>query len=271
MLAPFVATGRAASGARDRLGARGAGAGVDTAEGGADAWPAGPAAETTADSVKVVTDETAEVPTAAHPDVETPTGDTDADVTTAPVAEVPAASSSVDAPTVDTRPPSTLWAGKSLRRPRFGFVAGLAAAVVVVCVVVAVLVATMSTSSNKGQPARRASPPASTAPAPPSPPFKLVSSDPQGAVYNVASGRVALSAVASGRVWLEVVAGTGPFGQVLWQGVLSQGQNQTITNDAPVWIRIGASSNVSVTVNGSGVLLPQAPNTYNLTFSHAPA
>src|SRR5947207_1408119 len=49
VLAPFVATGRAASGARDRLGARGAGAGVDTAEGGADAWSAGSVAETTAD------------------------------------------------------------------------------------------------------------------------------------------------------------------------------------------------------------------------------
>ena len=223
----------------------------------------------------MVTDETAEVPTAAPPDVEIPTGDTDAAITTAPVAGEPAASSSVsdhvEAPTVDTRPPRAPWAAKSLRRPRFGFVAGLAAAVVVVCVVVAVLVATMSTSSNKGQPAHRASPPASTAPAPPPSPFKLVSSDPQGAVYNVASGRVALSAVARGRVWLEIVAGTGPFGQVLWQGVLSQGQNQTITNDAPVWIRIGASSNVAVTVNGSGVLLPQAPNTYNLTFSHAPA
>jgi hypothetical protein len=86
-------------------------------------------------------------------------------------------------------------------------------------------------------------------------------------VYNVNSSRLAVSAVASGRVWLEVIAGSGPYGPVLWQGVLSDGQTQTITNSAPVWMRIGASSNVTVSVNGGGVLLPQSPTTYNLTFS----
>src|SRR5438270_687927 len=50
---------------------------------------------------------------------------------------------------------------------------------------------------------------------------------------------------------------------------ITQGQSQTITNDAPVWVRIGAASNVTVSVNGGGVLLPQAPTTYNLTFSQA--
>jgi hypothetical protein len=162
--------------------------------------------------------------------------------------------------------PSVQRAG---RRPRFGLVAGLAAIVVVVCVVAGVLVATLSGSSNstKVPPSRQASPPASTAPAPPPSPLKLVSNDQQGAVYNVNSSQLAVSAVANGRVWLEVIAGSGPSGQVLWQGVLSDGQTQTITNSAPVWMRIGASSNVTVSVNGGGVLLPQSPTTYNLTFS----
>jgi hypothetical protein len=88
-------------------------------------------------------------------------------------------------------------------------------------------------------------------------------------VYNVSAGRLSLSAVASGRVWMEVVSGTGPFGSVLWEGILNQGQTQTITNGAPVWVRIGAASNVAVTVNGGVVLLPPAPTTYNLTFSQA--
>jgi hypothetical protein len=33
-------------------------------------------------------------------------------------------------------------------------------------------------------------------------------------------------------------------------------------------MRIGASSNVNVTVNGTSVILPQAPNTFNLAFTH---
>ena len=90
-------------------------------------------------------------------------------------------------------------------------------------------------------------------------------------MWNVNANRLSVSAVATGRVWLEIVASSGPSGPVLWQGVLTSGQSQTITNDAPVWMRIGASSNVTVTVNGKGVLLPQAPNTYNLTFQHAQA
>jgi pyruvate/2-oxoglutarate dehydrogenase complex dihydrolipoamide acyltransferase (E2) component len=162
--------------------------------------------------------------------------------------------------------PSVQRAG---RRPRFGLVAGLATIVVVVCVVAGVLVASLSGSSNSNKvpPSHQASPPPSTAPAPPPSPLKLVSNDQQGAVYNVNSSQLAVSAVANGRVWLEVIAGSGPSGQVLWQGVLSDGQTQTITNSAPVWMRIGASSNVTVSVNGGGVLLPQSPTTYNLTFS----
>jgi hypothetical protein len=97
----------------------------------------------------------------------------------------------------------------------------------------------------------------------------LVSHDDQGAVYNVNASQVSLSAVATGRVWMEVVSGTGPFGQVLWQGLLTQGQSQTVTNNAPVWVRIGAASNVNVSINGGGVLLPQSATTYNLTFSQA--
>ncbi|HEX6475993.1 MAG TPA: DUF4115 domain-containing protein [Acidimicrobiales bacterium] len=158
------------------------------------------------------------------------------------------------------------------RRPRVGLIAGLASIVVVLIVVVGVLVATMSGSSksNKAQPANQASPPARTAPAPPPSPLKLVSSDQNGALYSVNSSSVAVSAVASGRVWMEVVAGTGPSGSVVWQGILTDGQTQTITNNAPVWIRIGAASNVNVTVNGAGVLLPQAPEAYNLAFSQGP-
>ncbi len=231
----------------------------------------------------MVTDDTAEVaiPTEHQDeDVTTANGDEGNGVTTAPVAQVPPAAPDGDdhllvpeanGPTaIDAAPRGPSWGAKVSERPRWALAAGLAAVVIVVCVVVGVLVAS-STSSKKAPPASQASPPASTAPAPAPSPLTLVSHDDQGAVWNVNANRLSLSAVASGRVWLEIVASAGPSGPVLWQGVLTSGQSQTITNDAPVWIRIGASSNVTVTVNGHGVLLPQAPNTYNLTFQHAQA
>jgi hypothetical protein len=152
---------------------------------------------------------------------------------------------------------------------RRGLATSLATIVVVIVVVLGVLVATMSGSSHKVQQNAQASPPpAKSAPAPPSTPLTLVSSDQNGSVYNVTSNHLALSAVASGRVWLEVVAGAGPSGQVIFQGILTNGQSQQITNDAPVWIRIGAPGNVAMTVNGAGVLLPSTTSEpYNLTLS----
>jgi hypothetical protein len=235
---------------------------------------------------------TADAPpvTARGPAVETTEGGDGRADTTAPGPAVPAgpppvperdrATDSVDTigvgtPAVDsgqaTEQPGPPLVQRTGGRPRFGLALGLATIVVVACVLAGVLISTMSGSSNssKTQPSRQASPPARNTPAPPPPPLRLVSQDDQGAVYNLSASRVSLSAVASGRVWMEVVSGTGPYGQVLWQGILTQGQTQTITNDAPVWVRIGAAANVTVSVNGGGVLLPQAPTTYNLTFSQA--
>jgi hypothetical protein len=148
----------------------------------------------------------------------------------------------------------------------------MATIVVVLGIVLGVLVATMSGSSHKVQTSAVASAPPpkpATAPAPAPPPaLKLVSSDQNGSVYNVTSNHLALSAVASGRVWLEVVAGAGPSGQVIFQGILTNGQTQQITYDAPVWIRIGAPGNVAMTVNGAGVLLPSTTlQPYNVTLS----
>jgi cytoskeletal protein RodZ len=164
-------------------------------------------------------------------------------------------------------------AAEASRRPRVRLAAGLVAIVVGACVVVAVLLATMSSSSknasNNVQPARPAAPPARTAPAPSPSTLTLVSRDDQGAWFNVNTSRLTVSAAATGRVWLQVVAGNNAFGPVLFQGILTDGQTQTITNDAPVWMRIGASSNVNVKVNGAGVLLPQTPNTFNLAFTHS--
>jgi hypothetical protein len=286
LLAPFQATGRAASGARERLGARHSGAevgaGVDTSDGGTDTRLATPVAEApTAESVKVVSDETSQVTTVPHTEADVPTGhgEDGASVTTAPVPGLPASSSGIDegapfsggigAAAVDAVHAPAQWATKLRRSPRFGLAVGLTAIVVVACVVVGVLIATMSTSSTKSQPVRSASSPATTAPGPPPSALTQVSRDDQGAWYNVNTGRLSVSAVATGRVWLEFVAGNTANGPVLFQGTLTSGQSQTIANNAPVWVRIGASSNVNVTVNGSAVQLPQAPNnTFNLAFTH---
>jgi hypothetical protein len=242
-----------------------------TADAPAVTNPPGPGVETTGDGDGRA-DTTAPGP--AVPAVPPPVPERDR--TTDSVDRVGAGVGVVGTPAFDsgqaTHEPGLPLVRRAGGRPRFGLALGLATIVVVACVVAGVLIATMSGSSNSNkaaQPSRQASPPARNAPAPPPSPLKLVSHDDQGAVYNLSASRVSLSAVASGRVWMEVVSGTGPFGQVLWQGILTPGQSQTITNDAPVWVRIGAASNVTVSVNGGGVLLPQAPTTYNLTFSQA--
>jgi hypothetical protein len=280
LLAPFQATGRAASGARDRLGARRSdaevGAGVDTTgttdttAAAAETHVVTPFAESpTVESVNVVSDETAQVATVPDIDGDVPTGSGEVGVSvpTAPVPGVPA-SGGIGAAAMDAVHAPTQWATKLRRSPRFGLAVSLAAILVVACVVVGVLVAMMSTSSNKGQPVRSASPPPTTAPAPPPSPLTQVSRDDQGAWYNVNTSRLSVSTVATGRVWLEVVAATNPNGPVLFQGILTDGQTQTFTNNAPIWMRIGASSNVNVTVNGNAVQLPQTPNTFNLAFTH---
>jgi hypothetical protein len=237
--------------------------------------------------VKVRSTDASAVETAPGPAIETTNGGDGSADATAPSPEVPPppppgperdrVTDSVDSvdgvgtaafDAVQADQPGPPLVGRA-RRPRFGLIAGLVTIVVVVGVVAGVLIATMSSpsKSNKAQPTNQVSPPVRTAPAPPPSPLKLVSSDQNGAVYNVSSSNLVVSAVASGRVWVEAVAGTGPSDPVLWQGILTNGQTQTVTNNAPVWIRIGAASNVSVSINGAGVLLPQAPTTYNLTFS----
>ncbi|HEX4539254.1 MAG TPA: DUF4115 domain-containing protein [Acidimicrobiales bacterium] len=251
VLAPVHATGRVASGARGRVGSV-----RRPVPPAADARPddGGLTAvrdEPTDEDMKVMTADGTAVTTAPGPAVETTEGETP-----------PSDSGQAEQPGLP-------FVQRARRGPRFGLAAGLAAIVVVACVVAGVLIATMSSSSNKAPQSRQARPPASAAPAPPPSPLTLVSHDDQGAVYNVNASQVSLSAVATGRVWMEVVSGTGPFGQVLWQGLLTQGQSQTVTNNAPVWVRIGAASNVNVSINGGGVLLPQSATTYNLTFSQA--
>jgi hypothetical protein len=292
--APVHATGRITSGARHRVGSAGRPVPPDGDAGPDNGWlaEARGRGESTGESGKVTTVDvptvtTADAVTAAPgPAIETTEGGDGFADTTAPNPEVSAGpppvaerervTGGVDGvdgvwPAFDAeeaeRPRSLV--GRAGRRRRVGLVAGLAAIVVVVVVVAGVLAATMSGSSksNKAQPTTQASPPPAAAPAPPRSPLNLVSSDQNGSLYNVNSSNVVVSAVASGRVWLEVVAGTGPYGSVVWQGILTSGQTQTITNNAPVWIRIGAASNVTLSVNGGGVQLPQAPTTYNLTFS----
>jgi hypothetical protein len=236
------------------------------------------------EGVTVVPDESAHVARAPTREADVTTGDGDGGtpVATAPVPEVPSmppgadgggpVSQGIGATALDAGRATAQRAAEASRQPRVRLAAGLVAIVVLACVVVAVLLATMSSSSknasNTVQPAGQAPPPARTAPAPPPSTLTLVSRDDQGAWFNVNSSRLTVSAAATGRVWLQVVAGTNAFGPVLFQGILTDGQTQTITNDAPVWMRIGASSNVNVKVNGAGVLLPQVPNTFNLAFTH---
>lgn len=66
--------------------------------------------------------------------------------------------------------------------------------------------------------------------------------------------------------WTEVAA--TPDGRVLSEGTLDQGQVKSIPADGSLWLRLGAPKNVSVTLNGSMVQLPQSVGSpYDLTFS----
>jgi hypothetical protein len=55
-----------------------------------------------------------------------------------------------------------------------------------------------------------------------------------------------------GRCWLLVRAGGTPNGQVVFEGVLEQGQSKRFT-EPKLWIRFGAPGSVVVTRGGSAV------------------
>ncbi len=94
----------------------------------------------------------------------------------------------------------------------------------------------------------------------------LVSSSSTGAVYDVAGGaHTVLLQVASQPCW--VADASSSSGPIVWDATLSPGSSYTITwQGGPLWLRMGNSGVLSVSVNGTPVHFTAPPGPYNLTF-----
>ncbi|HET9690342.1 MAG TPA: DUF4115 domain-containing protein [Acidimicrobiales bacterium] len=124
--------------------------------------------------------------------------------------------------------------------------------------------AALIAGGGTGRPATPAAPPdaaparpAATVPAPSPtttapPPVSLASSSPAGSVYTV-TGPVTIAITAADASWVQVRSG-GPSGAVISEGLLAAGRTETVP--APVWIRLGNPTGVTVVVNGTPVRAP---------------
>ena len=113
-----------------------------------------------------------------------------------------------------------------------------------------------STTSRRGQGA--SSPASSSAPAATAPhgPVSLVASSaqPHGAAYSAPASPYTVAIDASGLCW--VLAEEVPSGQVLWTGTLQAGDSRSFSGSGTVQMRLGAASDVTVSVDGSPLALP---------------
>lgn len=93
------------------------------------------------------------------------------------------------------------------------------------------------------------------------------SSDAQSATayYSAPSGSYTVSVVASAPCW-TALKGT-QYGGDVWAKTLQPGQSETYTATGPLWVDLGASVGVAITLNGTPVALPPGhPDVFNLSF-----
>ena len=80
------------------------------------------------------------------------------------------------------------------------------------------------------------------------------SAQPHGATYAAAASPYTVAIDASGLCW--VLAEEVPSGQVLWTGTLQAGNAKSFSASGTVHVRLGAASDVTVSVDGSSSALP---------------
>jgi hypothetical protein len=85
------------------------------------------------------------------------------------------------------------------------------------------------------------------------------------AYYNAPSGSYTISIAASAPCW-TALKGT-QYGGDVWAKTLQPGQSETYTATGPLWVDLGASVGVAITLNGTPVALPPGhPDVFNLSF-----
>ena len=118
-------------------------------------------------------------------------------------------------------------------------------------------------------PSRSTAPPPTTAPPAPANPAVLVSSNSQGARYNLLSA-VNIELVPSSPCWVEIRTGSAT-GAVVYQGLLRPGIRHPVAAGGPVWLRLGNPPAVAIVINGTPLAPPgqTASQPYDLTFQPA--
>ncbi len=86
--------------------------------------------------------------------------------------------------------------------------------------------------------------------------------------YTAPSGSYTVSIVASAACW-TALKGT-QYGPDVWARTLQPGESKTYSATGPLWVDLGASVGVAITLNGIPVALPPGhPDVYNLSFQPA--
>jgi hypothetical protein len=102
-------------------------------------------------------------------------------------------------------------------------------------------------------PSKATSAPSTTAPRGPAA-LVASSAQPHGATYAAPASPYTVAIDASGLCW--VLAEEVPSGQVLWTGTLQAGATRSFSGSGTVQVRLGAASDVTVSLDGSPVALP---------------
>jgi hypothetical protein len=172
--------------------------------------------------------------------------------------------------------PSTTVAHRRRRRHRRTLGRRVAAAATAAAVVAAAvgLAALLTSRHHDHPPAAAIAEPAATLPAPSTTattavPAVLVSSDSQGAHYNLASSAT-VELVPSSPCWVEIRAG-GATGQLVFQGLVRPGERRPIPATTPVWLRLGNPPGVAIVVNGTALQPPGRTSSQPYNFTFAPA
>jgi hypothetical protein len=119
---------------------------------------------------------------------------------------------------------------------------------------------TASTQTVPG-PTAHVSTPATTAP----PPAVLAtSSSPVAAVYTVHSSPVSLAVTATNRCWVELRSGS-PTGPVVFQGILTAGEQRAFTNLTGLWVRLGYPSGVTIQIDRTTITIPPSSSPFDIT------
>jgi hypothetical protein len=124
-----------------------------------------------------------------------------------------------------------------------------------------------ATTQTVPRAAPQPSTPATTAP---TPAVLATSSSPEAAVYTVHTGPVSLALTATNRCWVELRSGS-PTGPMVFQGILTPGEQQTFSNLTGLWLRLGYPSGVTIQIDRTTITIPSSSSPFDITVQLAGA